>query len=269
LISQNYCRVKAENRTKPATLESCALPAVRFAQGGSKLQASSFTPSRRRLQAVGYRLHAIAEKAVKHSRAENRDARQYKSRRDDIVIEPGNKKNKPRRGDIIREAMSVELWTSREATSSKLQAPGFRSDGVDLQHMPTIFLSISYDAREALAPEIEAIADTISQAGYVPKVFINYYQFTPGGEKKMMQQSYDDIAACHIFIAEVSDKAIGVGIEAGIARALGKPIIYLLKKGHPYSKTVGGIADHYIVYDSIEQLRGELAAGIAAVGSVN
>lgn len=132
-------------------------------------------------------------------------------------------------------------------------------------HKPTIFLSISYDARQAFAQEIEAIADTIKQSGHQPGVFINYYQFTEGKEKEMMRQSYDDIATCHIFIAEVSEKAIGIGIEAGFARALGKPIIYLHKKGYPYSKTVGGIADHYIVYGSVEQLRRELAVGIGAV----
>jgi 2'-deoxynucleoside 5'-phosphate N-hydrolase len=86
-------------------------------------------------------------------------------------------------------------------------------------------------------------------------VFVEKYNFDKTQEKQMMQQARHDIDKSSLLIAEVSEKAIGVGIEIGYAIALNKPVIYLRNSQSEYSTTVGGIVDHHIVYSSLEDLR--------------
>lgn len=75
----------------------------------------------------------------------------------------------------------------------------------------------------------------------------------------MMQQAMTDIMACDILIAEVSDKAIGVGIETGYAKAHNKPIIYLRRRETEHSTTIGGISDFQVVYTNHVELRESIA----------
>ena len=66
----------------------------------------------------------------------------------------------------------------------------------------------------------------------------------------MMHRVFEDIDASDLLIAEVSHKAIGVGIEAGFAAAKGIPVIYLRQSGAEYSTTLGGLASHAVIYTS-------------------
>ena len=70
----------------------------------------------------------------------------------------------------------------------------------------------------------------------------------------MMKQTTADIGNCKIIIAENSDKAIGIGIEVGYAKAKMKPIIYLRRKTTDHSSTVSGISDFHIIYEDTSDL---------------
>lgn len=74
----------------------------------------------------------------------------------------------------------------------------------------------------------------------------------------MMQQAMDDIDKCSMLIAETSDKAIGIGIEAGYAKAKGKPVIYLRHKDAEHSTTLSGISDIQIIYSDTDDLATKL-----------
>jgi nucleoside 2-deoxyribosyltransferase len=84
----------------------------------------------------------------------------------------------------------------------------------------------------------------------------------------MMQLALSEIAKSDLLIAEVSEKAIGVGIEVGFAAALGKPVIYLRKTDVEYSTTVGGLATETVVYDNLQDLDQKLAQALVRVNSV-
>ncbi|MDQ7033270.1 MAG: hypothetical protein Q9P01_00080 [Anaerolineae bacterium] len=60
-------------------------------------------------------------------------------------------------------------------------------------------------------------------------------------------------------IAEVSEQAIGVGIEIGYAAAKNKPIVYVRRADAPFSTTVGGIASHSVVYATETELHTKLS----------
>ena len=64
----------------------------------------------------------------------------------------------------------------------------------------------------------------------------------------MMQQAFREIADADLLIAEISEKAMGVGIEIGYAVALQKPVICLRNAGAEHSTTASGSATHSLIY---------------------
>lgn len=78
----------------------------------------------------------------------------------------------------------------------------------------------------------------------------------------MMQQALHEIDRCDMLIAETSVKGIGIGVEAGYAKAKGIPVIYMRNKNTEHSTTVSGISDYQLIYtdanDLAEQLTGIL-----------
>ncbi|MBI2033264.1 MAG: nucleoside 2-deoxyribosyltransferase [Candidatus Levybacteria bacterium] len=117
------------------------------------------------------------------------------------------------------------------------------------------FLSISYSTKDILSSEIDTVVNSLTESGFRTLVFVKEFSYSSTQEKEMMEKALEEIEKCNIFIAEVSTKAIGVGIEIGYAKALGKPIIYLRNSKSEQSKTVAGIADYIISYKNLDVLR--------------
>ena len=92
--------------------------------------------------------------------------------------------------------------------------------------MKTAYLAISFSNRPNLESEVAAMKTALAQYDYTLEVFVDTYTFVPGQEARMMQQGCDDIQAANLVLAEVSDKAIGVGIEIGYGVAVSKPLVY-------------------------------------------
>lgn len=131
------------------------------------------------------------------------------------------------------------------------------------------YISVSFSRRKSLDREITAIVDTLKEHGISSFVFVDNYQFDLPGERKMMKQAMADIDSCDILIAETSDKAIGIGIEAGYAKAKNKTIIYLRQKDKEHSTTVSGISDFQVVYHDTEDLKNQLAETISKLKVTN
>ena len=81
----------------------------------------------------------------------------------------------------------------------------------------------------------------------------------------MMQQATADISNCDLLIAEVSEKAVGVGIEVGYAKGKRKPVIYVRQASAEHSTTASGISDYSIVYSSPLDLGTKLRSILAEV----
>lgn len=105
---------------------------------------------------------------------------------------------------------------------------------------------------------IKAIEQSLHEYKIESFVFVDRFKFSSEEEKEMMEQAMRSITECDILIAEISEKAIGVGIETGYAKALGKPIIYLRHKNAEHSTTASGISDFQIVYSDLEDLKERL-----------
>jgi len=73
-----------------------------------------------------------------------------------------------------------------------------------------------------------------------------------------MQTAFSAIDKSEILIAEVSDKAIGIGIEVGYAKAKNKPVIYLRHTVAEHSTTVSGSSDYTVIYADTSKLQKQL-----------
>ena len=131
--------------------------------------------------------------------------------------------------------------------------------------MKKAYLSISFQKRKELQNEIAAIQQVLSAFNIALFVFVDKHLFTKEQEKQMMQQAFTDIDSSDLLIAEVSEKAIGVGIEIGYAVAAKKPVIYLRNKQAEHSTTAAGAANHILIYGSLEDLKEKLIAILPAV----
>jgi len=129
----------------------------------------------------------------------------------------------------------------------------------------TAYISVSFSARKHIEKELAAINKTLIETEITPHVFVDIYKFDPSQEQQMMQQALTDIDKCDLFIAEVSNKAIGIGVEAGYAKAKGKPVIYIRQPGAEHSTTVSGISDFQIVYSDPIDLQTQLAATLRQI----
>lgn len=125
--------------------------------------------------------------------------------------------------------------------------------------MKKAYCAISYNSRQNYNEEIQVINDLFSQQDIELFVFVDHYRFKKDEEKEMMATAFNEIESCDFLIAELSTKAIGVGIEIGYAYAKKKPILYLRKENAEYSTTTAGCTTYHIAYknshDLIEQLQ--------------
>lgn len=125
--------------------------------------------------------------------------------------------------------------------------------------MMKAYISVSFSNRKVLDKEITAITSTLNDLNISWLVFSDKYQFDVTQERQMMEQAMADIDNCDILIAETSYKAIGIGVEAGYAKAKGKKIIYLRHKNAEHSTTVCGLSDVKIIYADTTDLKSQLA----------
>lgn len=124
----------------------------------------------------------------------------------------------------------------------------------------TAYLSIGFQSRKALEPEIQAIRQILAQHKTSLFIFTDHFHFSPEQEKEMMNQAFSAIRNADLLIAEVSEKAIGVGVETGYAKALKMPVIYLRNSIAEHSTTAAGTADYIIIYQNTTNLTEQLSS---------
>ena len=67
--------------------------------------------------------------------------------------------------------------------------------------------------------------------------------------KELMCRTFEEIDKSDLVILEMSEKGVGLGIEAGYAVAKGKPVIVFISERQELSGTMQGIADTVITYN--------------------
>jgi nucleoside 2-deoxyribosyltransferase len=131
--------------------------------------------------------------------------------------------------------------------------------------MMKAYIAVSYSKKSLYEPVLQAIAGVLRNEGIKTFVFVDEYTFTDQQENAMMQQAMKDIDACDLVIAETSDKAIGIGVEAGYAKAKNKPVIYLRQQNAAHSSTVAGISDFQVIYNGTDDLQEQLSGVLTEI----
>lgn len=120
--------------------------------------------------------------------------------------------------------------------------------------MKKAYISIGIKNRKNLNTELNAICQVLIEFGISPLVFVDSYSFSISEEKAMMKTAFREIKQADLLVAETSEKGIGVGIEIGYAKALGKQVIYLRQASSEHSTTASGASDFQIIYRDTEDL---------------
>ncbi|MBI5051922.1 MAG: nucleoside 2-deoxyribosyltransferase [Chloroflexi bacterium] len=133
-----------------------------------------------------------------------------------------------------------------------------------------IFLSIKYHPDHRNRDLIE----NITRALQPHRVICIARDVEAWGEKKfeareLMQKTFEEIDSSDIVVVELSEKGVGVGIEAGYARAKGKPIITVARRGPDVSETLKGISRDMFIYKDISDLEKFFGTRMSRINEFN
>lgn len=124
--------------------------------------------------------------------------------------------------------------------------------------MQRAYLALSLSMRPMLNQVVEVLQEILEEQGIALFVFVDHFSFTPAEESAMMQQAFLEIDHADLIIAECSEKAIGVGIEAGYALGKGKNVWYLRQINSPHSTTLSGAAQKSFIYSDPADLGNQI-----------
>lgn len=128
--------------------------------------------------------------------------------------------------------------------------------------MAKMYITVTFK-EGANRAEIEHLCSLIKEAGFEDVCFIRdveNYQKVFNNPQELMARALEEIRNCDYLLIDMSDKPTGRAIEAGMAYALGKKIVVIMRQGTVIKDTVRGIADVVIEYDQLEDIVPKLKA---------
>ena len=125
------------------------------------------------------------------------------------------------------------------------------------------YLAIKYHVDHSNRGRIEGLTAVLESVGYETICITRDVEkwgtvsFTPPA---LMKRSFKLIDTCDILVVELTEKGVGVGIEAGYAHARDIPIITIAQEDAPISDTLCGISAAVIHYNHYSDLTVPFAA---------
>jgi nucleoside 2-deoxyribosyltransferase len=120
------------------------------------------------------------------------------------------------------------------------------------------YLAIKYHADFANRNRIEGLLAVLENIGY--QTFCAVKDLEGWGTIShtpdvLMRKSFELIDDCDVMVVDLTEKGVGVGIEAGYAFAKNKPIITIAQNGSPISETLRGISSLITTYEHLSDLK--------------
>ena len=122
---------------------------------------------------------------------------------------------------------------------------------------PVIYLAIKYHPDHKNRNLIEQITSACQTAGYETVCIsrdIEKYGQHQIPERELMLISFEKIIQSKYLLVDLTEKGVGIGIEAGYAFACGIPIITILPIDAEISATLSGISSHIYRYHVPEDI---------------
>ena len=119
------------------------------------------------------------------------------------------------------------------------------------------YFAIKYHEDQTNRLKIERIIEVLTCAGYGTICVardIEAWGEASYEPQALMARSFEEIDRCDLVVVELTEKGVGIGIEAGYAYAQGKPIVTIAERGADISTTLAGISSRVILYDRVEDL---------------
>lgn len=119
------------------------------------------------------------------------------------------------------------------------------------------YIGIKYYEDNRNQPEITQLSRQLEQSGYKTVCIardVEKWGAVHLPPPELMQHTFTEIDRADLIVMEMSEKGVGLGIEAGYAYAKGKYLLIVLKNERELSSTMAGIASKIIRYQSLEQL---------------
>ena len=119
------------------------------------------------------------------------------------------------------------------------------------------FISIKYRENNSNKDRIEKISSALEQNGFETVCITRdiekwgQVKFSP---LELMKKTFAEIDSSQLIVVDLTEKGVGLGIEAGYAHAKEIPIVVIARKGLDISTTLQGIAQKLFLYDELTDL---------------
>ena len=124
--------------------------------------------------------------------------------------------------------------------------------------MKNVYFGIKYHADNSNKAVIEEFEQCFVKHGFSSYCVVRdmeHWGAAAFSAQDIMQQTFAKIDAADLVVIDVTEKGVGLGIEAGYAKAKGKELLITLKEGTEISTTISGTADRVIYYESIADIQ--------------
>ncbi len=119
------------------------------------------------------------------------------------------------------------------------------------------YIAIKYHADNKNKTSIEKISSALERSGLETFCLVRDVEkwgnvtLTPA---ELMRRTFAEIEASDLIVIDLTEKGVGLGIEAGYAYARHIPIVTIAQKGSDISTTLQGISQTIHWYDEYDEL---------------
>ena len=120
-----------------------------------------------------------------------------------------------------------------------------------------VYISIKHRGDNSNKDCIEKISSALERNGFETVCItrdIEKWGQIELSPQELMQRTFTEIDSSHLIVVDLTEKGVGLGIEAGYAYAKGTPIAVIAKKGSDISATLQGISQKLFLYDEFDDL---------------
>lgn len=122
-----------------------------------------------------------------------------------------------------------------------------------------VYITSRFKGSKENVEEIERLCSAVRSSGMNDFHFIRDVEHFQSGvfsnQKELWAAALKYLKECDALLIDISDSPGGGRlVEAGMAYALSKPIIVIVKKGIEYKDFYNGIADSIIEYDNVSDI---------------
>jgi len=121
------------------------------------------------------------------------------------------------------------------------------------------YLSIKYHLDNRNRKAIESISQILTTCGFETICMqrdIEHWGAVTLAPHELMTTTFDAIRSCHILVVDLTEKGVGLGIEAGYAYAHSIPVFTIAPEGADISATLQGLSSAIAFYRTTEDLYG-------------